>query len=59
MADKEPTPQKPEPTCILPHPDVQRFLLELIDQSSFKGQMSEFVSGVKEVIRTAEILNQS
>lgn len=43
--------------CVLPHPDVQKFLLDLIEQSTFQGKMVEFVSGIKELLRTAEIKN--
>lgn len=43
------------PECILPHQDVQKFLLELIDQTSFQGKMAEFVSGVKSLIKNAAI----
>ncbi len=41
--------------CVLPHKDVQKFLIELIEQSTFQGRMVEFVSGVKELIKTATI----
>lgn len=43
------------PRCVLPHPDVQRFLLETIESSSYSGKMSEFVSQVKHLIKTATI----
>jgi hypothetical protein len=41
--------------CVLPHTDIQKFLLELIDQASFQGRMVEFVSNVKNVIKFAKI----
>jgi hypothetical protein len=47
--------QKPPVTCILPHEDVRKFLLELIAQSNFSGSMSEFVSAVKEQLNSADI----
>jgi hypothetical protein len=47
--------QKPPVTCLLPHEDVRKFLLELIAQSNFPGAMSEFVSGVKGQLTSAEI----
>jgi hypothetical protein len=43
------------PQCVLPHEDVQRFLLELIEQSTFKGNMTEFVTAVKNTLREATI----
>lgn len=44
-----------EPDCVLPHADVQKFLLELIDQSNFPGKIADFVFGVKNVIKSAKI----
>ena len=41
--------------CVLPHQNVQKFLVELIEQSTFQGHMVEFVAGVKELIKTATI----
>lgn len=58
MTNTTPNSTTNQATCVLPHPDVQRFLLDLIDESTFKGQMSEFVASVKQVLRTAEVLNQ-
>jgi hypothetical protein len=43
------------PQCVLPHEEVQRFLLDLIAQSSFKGSMTEFVTAVKDALRDATI----
>ena len=28
-----------EPLCVLPHKEVQQFLLELVDQSNFPGKL--------------------
>ena len=42
-------------TCVLPHRDVQTFLIELIDQTNFRGSMMEFVLSVKQTIRDAQI----
>jgi len=47
--------QKPPVTCLLPHEDVRKFLLELIAQSNFPGAMSEFVSTVKLQLTAADI----
>ena len=49
--------EKKEPinTTMLPSPDMQKFLLELIAQSNFPGSMSEFVSSVKYSIANAKI----
>jgi hypothetical protein len=44
-----------EPMCVLPHKDVQQFLLDLIEQSNFPGKMIEFVHGVKNIIKDAQI----
>jgi hypothetical protein len=44
-------------SCVLPHKDVQRFLLDVIEQSNFPGKLVEFVSGVKDVIKNAAISN--
>lgn len=41
--------------CVLPHQDVQKFLLDLIEQSTFKGSMVEFVSTVKQIVINAKI----
>lgn len=41
--------------CVLPHEEVQKFLIDLIDQSNFKGSMVEFVSTVKQILTDAEI----
>lgn len=41
--------------CVLPHRDVQRFLIDLIDQTNFKGSMLEFVLFVKQTISAAQI----
>jgi hypothetical protein len=40
---------------VLPSTSVQKFLVELIEQSNFPGRMSEFVSGVKYHLANAEI----
>lgn len=55
MVERQINPKSSLPNCVLPHPDVQKFLLELIDQASFQGRMVEFVSSVKEIIKTATI----
>jgi len=47
--------QKTPVTCLLPHEDVRKFLLEVIAQTNFPGSMSEFVSGVKVQLTAAEI----
>jgi hypothetical protein len=41
--------------CVLPHRDVQKFLIELIDQTSFRGSMMEFVLSVKQALNEAHI----
>jgi hypothetical protein len=45
----------PTPVCTLPHEDVQKFLLEIIDQTNFPGKMAEFVAQVKALLTNAEI----
>ena len=45
----------PTPVCALPHEDVQKFLLEVIDQTNFPGKMAEFVAQVKALLASAEI----
>jgi len=55
MVERQMNPKLSLPNCVLPHSDVQKFLLELIDQASFQGRMVEFVSGVKDIIKTATI----
>jgi hypothetical protein len=47
-----------EPACVLPHSDVQKFLLDVLAQASFPGSMSEFVSGVKALIKGAKVTTQ-
>lgn len=47
--------KKPPVTCMLPHEDVRKFLLEMIAQTNFPGSMSEFVSGVKSQLNAAEV----
>lgn len=42
-------------TCLLPNENVQKFLLEVIDQTNFPGKMSEFVSHVKDVLSKATL----
>lgn len=44
-----------EPPCVLPNQAMQQFLIELMDQSNFPGKMVEFVSSVKDVIKSAKI----
>jgi hypothetical protein len=44
-----------EPLCVLPHKEVQQFLLELVDQSNFPGKLVEFVASVKNVLKNAHI----
>jgi hypothetical protein len=41
--------------CVLPHEDVKKFLIDVIEQSNFKGSMVEFVSTVKQILVDAEI----
>ena len=43
------------PACVLPTTDVQKFLLEVIDQTNFPGKMAEFVAQVKALLTNAEI----
>ena len=43
------------PNCVLPHTDIQKFLLEVLAQASFPGAMSEFVSNVKALLKDAQI----
>jgi hypothetical protein len=44
-----------KPKCALPNETVQKFLLDVIDQTSFPGKMSEFVVGVKKLLSSADI----
>lgn len=44
-----------QPVCVLPDAMVQQFLLEVIEQTSFPGKMTEHVSAVKHLLRTAQI----
>lgn len=55
MIDRQINQESFEPNCVLPHTDVQKFLLELIEQATFQGRMVEFVSSVKNVIKNAAI----
>lgn len=55
MVERQIKPESFEPDCVLPHADVQKFLLELIEQATFQGRMVEFVSSVKNVIKSAKI----
>lgn len=55
MVERQMNRESSEPDCVLPHADVQKFLLELIDQSNFPGKIADFVFGVKNVIKSAKI----
>lgn len=44
-----------DPLCVLPSEDMRRFLLEVIETASLPGRISEFVSGVKQILKTAQI----
>lgn len=44
-----------EPDCVLPHADVQKFLLDVLAHANFPGSMSEFVSSVKALLKDAQI----
>jgi hypothetical protein len=58
MIDREmETRSREDVVCVLPHRDVQKFLIELIDQTSFRGSMLEFVLSVKQVLTAAQISN--
>jgi hypothetical protein len=58
MIDREmETRSRKDVVCVLPHRDVQKFLIELIDQTSFRGSMLEFVLSVKQVLNAAQISN--
>jgi hypothetical protein len=43
------------PSCVLPDAIVQQFLLDVIEQTSFPGKLTEHVSAVKHMLRTAQI----
>lgn len=45
------------PTCVLPSKDIQKFLLELIDQTNFPGKLAEFVAHTKQQIQNATLAN--
>jgi hypothetical protein len=45
--------------CVLPNAEMQRFLVDLINQSAFKGSMAEFVLAVRQVLLEAEISSTS
>lgn len=42
-------------TCLLPDANIQKFLLDVLDQTNFPGKMSEFVSHVKDVLAKATL----
>ena len=44
-----------QPVCVLPDAMVQQFLLDVIEQASFSGKITEHVSAVKHLLRTAQI----
>ena len=44
-----------QPACVLPNTDMQAFLLDVIQQTSFPGKMVEFVAHVKAQISHAKI----
>jgi hypothetical protein len=41
--------------CSLPSEEVKQFLLEVLDHTTFKGSLVEFVSAVKQLIKDADI----
>lgn len=43
------------PVCVLPDAQIQRFLLDVIDNTPFKGDIVESVAAIKHVLRTAQI----
>ena len=51
MTDK----QEQAITCLLPNETIQKFLLDVVDQTNFPGKMSEFVSQVKDVLKQATL----
>lgn len=44
-----------KPVCVLPNETVKKFLLDVIDQTSFPGKMSEFVVSVKNLLSSSTI----
>jgi hypothetical protein len=44
-----------EPEMVLPNAEVQRFLLDILQQASFPGRISEFVSHVKQLVQSARL----
>jgi len=47
-----------EAPCVLLRRDVQKFLLDVIDQTNFSGKMAEYVSEIKAMLNNAEIRQQ-
>lgn len=41
--------------CMLPDENVQKFLLDVIDQTSFPGKMALFVAQVQATLRAAVV----
>jgi hypothetical protein len=41
--------------CVLPDANVQKFLLDVLDQTSFPGKMAVFVAQVQATIRAAVV----
>ncbi len=39
--------------CVLPDENVQKFLLDVIDQTAFPGKMAIFVAQVQAMLRAA------
>lgn len=44
--------------CVLPNKAIQQFLLELIKQSNFPGSASEFVTDVKSLLASADLVKE-
>lgn len=41
--------------CVLPDANVQKFLLDVLDQASFPGKMALFVAQVQATLRAAVV----
>jgi len=42
--------------CLLPSVEVKQFLLEVLEQTNFRGSMVEFVADVKQLIKEADVV---
>lgn len=51
----DPTLTRPLASTVLPSPDVQKFLLELVSQANYPGSMSEFITYVKRELAGAQV----